>query len=117
MAAENISVIAESTAWKKIFFAGLNALTTAEERIIDRFININRAEIFWDADEYYVRDEGQEAGRFIREHLKRWPSDPIRWLERDLLESEKTIRVYGIPKGTGQAIRASQIIRENLQAK
>jgi CRISPR/Cas system-associated exonuclease Cas4 (RecB family) len=117
IAAENISVIAETTAWKRIFFAGLNALTTAEERIIDRFIDTNRSEIFWDADEYYVRDEGQEAGRFIREHLKRWPSDPVRWLERDLLESEKTIRVFGIPKGTGQAIRACQIIRENLQAK
>ena len=111
LAAENIEHLSKNFTWKKILFAGLNAMATAEERIIDHLVKAGKAEVLWDADEYYILNEGQEAGKFIRQHLRKWPSDPVKWLEKELRQSQKDIHIYGIPKGTGQAIKASQIIR------
>lgn len=110
LAAEHIEELSKDFPWKKIFFAGLNAMAFAEEQVIDYLVKSGRAEVFWDADEYYIRNDSQEAGKFIREHLRKWPSDPVKWIDRELRESEKKIHIYGIPKGTGQAIKASQII-------
>lgn len=51
-------------------FAGYNALTKAEERIIKYYLSDSSPNIYWDLDEYYVMEERQEAGNFIRDHLK-----------------------------------------------
>jgi hypothetical protein len=53
-----------------IIFAGFNALTPAEEALIKYFVLDHQAEILWDVDDYYVRDERQEAGRFLRKYQK-----------------------------------------------
>lgn len=116
LAAENIEKLSGSFPWKKIFFAGLNAITAAEEKIIDHLIRSGRAEIFWDVDEYYLKNESQEAGKFIREHLRKWPSNEVKWIEKELGTSPKEIQIYGVPKGTGQAIKASMILRSLKQA-
>jgi hypothetical protein len=49
----------------KIYFAGFNALTKAEEVVMAHFVE-NGARIFWDADSYYDADVNQEAGIFFR---------------------------------------------------
>lgn len=110
IAAENVEKFAADFPWKKIFIAGLNALSGAEEKIIDHLLHQNIAEIFWDADEYYIKDKGQEAGEFIRNYLAKWPADPPRWIENDFGLMKKEISVFGIPGSTGQAIKASQIV-------
>lgn len=53
-----------------VYFAGFNALSTSEERIITWFVQSGRARVFWEADDYYLKDEKQEAGHFLRD-LKR----------------------------------------------
>lgn len=50
---------------KQVVFAGFNALTVTEEKIITHFIE-GGAEIKWDVDAYYMEDERQEAGSFLR---------------------------------------------------
>jgi ATP-dependent helicase/nuclease subunit B len=112
IAAEDIERLSSLQPWKRIFFAGLNALSVAEEKIIDHFLTHDKAEVFWDADEYYIDDPVMEAGDFIREYLNKWPSDPAKWIEKDFRLTEKTISVFGIPGSTGQATKASQIISE-----
>jgi ATP-dependent helicase/nuclease subunit B len=112
LAAENIESIAAGLPWKRIFFAGLNALAGAEEIIIDHLIRNDKAEIFFDADHYYINDPMQEAGGFIRKYLQKWPSNPARWLEDRFRNDHKTIRVYGIPKGMGMAMKAGELVRE-----
>jgi CRISPR/Cas system-associated exonuclease Cas4 (RecB family) len=112
IAAEGIAGLTVSFPWKKIFFAGLNALSGAEEKIIDYLLRHEKAEVFWDADEYYIKDENQEAGTFIRNYLNKWPSDPARWIESDFRFMDKTIRVFGIPGSIGQAQKAGQIISQ-----
>ena len=55
---------------RKVIFAGFNALTTTEQRIIDRLFRNNSAEVIWDFDHYYVDDEHNEAGHFARRYIQ-----------------------------------------------
>jgi ATP-dependent helicase/nuclease subunit B len=110
IAAENIKELAGKFQWQKIFFAGLNALSVAEEKIIAYLLHQDMAEIFWDADEYYIKDKGQEAGEFIRDYLNKWPGEPIKWIENDFGLMKKEISIFGIPRSMGQAIKAGQIV-------
>ncbi len=56
-----------------IYFAGFNALTFAEEKIIKHFVHEHGAQMIWDVDAYYYDNPKQEAGYFLREY----GSDPI----------------------------------------
>ena len=58
--------------YKECWFVGLNALTKAEEIVIDHFTENENAQLFFDADKYYLDDESQEAGLFLRKHKEKW---------------------------------------------
>ena len=47
-------------------FAGFNALTFTEEKILKYFVTEHGAQIFWDSDSYYLDNKTQEAGNFQR---------------------------------------------------
>jgi ATP-dependent helicase/nuclease subunit B len=111
IAAQNIQISIKEIKWKKVFFAGLNALSAAEEQIINFLLEQDKAEIYWDADEYYLKNNYQEAGDFIRDYIKKWPSDPVKWAENNFQHGEKTIHVFGVPGSMGQAQKAGQVIR------
>ncbi|MBL0330166.1 MAG: PD-(D/E)XK nuclease family protein [Bacteroidetes bacterium] len=108
--------------WKKIIFAGFNALNKAEEEIIEKLLNADKAEIIWDTDSYYVNNVNQEAGRFIRKYKqsgkfsKALPSDTsIKniTIEETLLSAEqKSITVIGAAKNIAQAKVAGSLINE-----
>src|SRR6187455_1896100 len=53
---------------RQIIFAGFNALTKAEEKIISYHVQQGIAEVYWDIDEYYVNNTAQEAGKFFRQY-------------------------------------------------
>ena len=52
----------------QFWFAGFNALTSAEEAVLKHFVQETNARIFWDMDDYYVRSEQQESGQFFRQY-------------------------------------------------
>lgn len=88
---------------RRILFAGFNALTTTEERIIDTLIKNGKAEVIFDYDAYYVNDDNNEAGLFARKYKQRHP----KWLENgisDALSTEaKTIHIITANGNTLQA--------------
>ena len=84
--AEQIGALQEKIPWEKIIFAGFNALTKAEEVIIDSLVSIGKTEMLWDADAYYMEDEKQEAGFFLRMWKKKWKNQPFNWIEKDFAE-------------------------------
>jgi len=55
-----------------LIFIGLNALNTAESKIIQLLLEKEEALIFWDADSYFMERPYHEAGKFIREHQENW---------------------------------------------
>lgn len=114
--AENIEELSGEWPWKKIIFAGFNALTTSEEKIIEYLLKEDKAEIYWDADKYYVKNPEQEAGYFMRKYFKSFKSDGIQW-EEDNYAQPKDIEVIGIPKNTGQVKYAGEILHNIYKEK
>ena len=99
------------TGAENIIFAGFNALTTTEERIINTLIRNGKAEILFDYDHYYVDDENNEAGLFARKYLLTHPD----WLKTgisDALSTEK--KTIHIVSASGNTIQA-KALQANLQ--
>jgi hypothetical protein len=90
---------------KTFVFAGFNALTRAEEEIIRGFLASGRAEIFWDADPYYLDNPIHDAGLFIRKHREAWPELKNTTLKgiSNSYGSPKQISITGLPKQVSQA--------------
>ena len=133
--AENIETLTKGNAGKRpIAFAGFNALTRAEEKIVCHFIEEGLADVYWDLDEYYVNNSTQEAGKFFREYQqhgilgktfsKHIPSNfSPAWY--DNIDSSpgtatanagmnKTIRIFGAAEPVAQAKLMVQILGEKL---
>lgn len=95
---------------KQLYFAGFNALTLAEESIIHHFVKNHHAQLLWDADEYYLNDNNQEAGSFLRAHKKKQKT--FEWTFSDLLESEKEINIYSISGDIAQAKLMGELVQQ-----
>ena len=95
-----------------IIFAGFNALTTTEERIIDTLVKNGKAEIHFDYDSYYVKDENNRAGLFARKYEKDHPQ----WLKNGITQSLTTEKkqIHLIKVG-GNALQA-KALQSKLQA-
>jgi ATP-dependent helicase/nuclease subunit B len=103
--------------WKKIIFAGFNALNKAEEKIIEKLLNANKAEIIWDTDAYYTNNLNQEAGRFIRKYnefgnFKKLKDRNVIFEEILLANEKKMITVIGAAKNVAQAKVAGQLVND-----
>lgn len=101
--------------WKKIIFAGFNALNKAEEQIIEKLLDLGKAEIIWDTDSYYINDTRQEAGKFIRKYdnhgsFKKIPGKNIVFEENLLSTEDKHITIIGAAKNVAQAKVAGNLV-------
>lgn len=103
--------------WDSIVFAGFNALTAAEENLLKYLVEAGKAEIYWDADDYYLTDPRQEAGRFLREYINKNTFGPLNWIGNSLSKEAKAISVIGVPGNVGQAKLAGELIQELILKK
>jgi ATP-dependent helicase/nuclease subunit B len=117
-AAENCAQLTDSQPWNLIVFAGFNALTAAEEKIISGLRKAGKAEVLWDADRYYYADAAQEAGRFLRKTGRELfqsatPGAPeFIHTEDTLAGNKKTITVVGVARHAGQARAAAHFLKQ-----
>jgi CRISPR/Cas system-associated exonuclease Cas4 (RecB family) len=107
-------------AGKQIKFAGFNALTSAEEKIIQYFVLHADASIAWDVDQYYVNNERQEAGKFFRDYQQHpvfkstFPADiPANFSKK--ISEKKTIRLFGAAQPIGQVKLMSSMLHDELK--
>ena len=116
--AERVRDLAASTSdSSKIIFAGFNALTIAEERVITAFVD-RGAEVYWDMDHYYVNNNTQEAGRFFRQYQEH--SSLARTFQTDIpsnFNSNKNVRIVGAAQNIGQTKILAQFLDELLKVK
>ncbi len=100
----------------RLIFAGFNALTMAEEKIISAFVERGEAKVYWDLDQYYVHDNTQEAGRFFRQYQehsvlrKTFPQDiPANF------KTAKSVRIVGAAQHVGQTKLMTQFLKEQME--
>lgn len=108
--AENINDLAESITWRKIVFIGFNALTVSENVIIDSLIKAGKADIYWDSDDYYLKQPIQEAGKFIRQHFKNSNWGEFKWSFNHYKEAKKNITLYPVTQNTMQVKTAGTLL-------
>lgn len=113
-AVKNLDHFTASEQNKKFIFAGFNALNAAEEVIIQHLLSFAMAEVYWDIDRVFLKDEEHDAGLFIRRFKNVWKyynSHPFTWVMDDFAK-EKKIEVIGTPKAIGQAKISGKILEE-----
>lgn len=108
-AAENIDDLLLNTLDNTIYFAGFNALSSSEELIIKTLTTAGKAQVFWDADSFYLDDPDHEAGMFLRKYKESWCRN-LQWTNSNLLENEKEITVIGTPQNVLQAKIAADLL-------
>lgn len=107
-AVENLSRFMENSTCEFVF-AGLNALSNAERKILFELEKSGRAQFFWDADVYYLENENQEAGYFLREYKKSFSK--WNW-GFDHFSKPKRMEAVGVGKRVGQAKYLYSILKK-----
>ena len=108
MAAENISELSEKQNYTKYYFAGLNAMTPAEARIIHHLYKEQKAEFVFDFDHFYPEYTAQ-----IRDELSKTfhiEEKDIRTIGNHFAGGPKSIRTYGVSKTMNQIYQAVEIL-------
>lgn len=95
-------------------FCGFNAFTPVEEKLVRNLMQWDKAQCFFQADNYYFKDERQEAGKFLRDH-KTWKefteNRPFHWIENDFAQ-KKNIKVYEVSGNITQTKVLPEIFKE-----
>ena len=104
-----------------LVFAGFNALTAAEEKLISYCVESHAAEVHWDIDAYYVNNASQEAGLFFREYQrtpildKTFPADMPAHFQKKIASGTE-VHLYAAAQPIAQAKLMSQILTEGLRS-
>lgn len=111
--AEDLSSNMKGMVSDQTLFAGFNALSKSEELIISHLISEGKAEIFWDTDDHYLKNNRQEAGHFLREMKfgNQVLGNTFRSSYGNAFEdSAKNITVSNVASDVGQTQLASKIL-------
>lgn len=97
--------------WDFIWFAGLNALDPSTTAIIERLKAQGLAEVAWDADTFYLDDEQQEAGRYLRRSIAQLGPGALPPIS-GIVQHERTVRLINAPHPLAEAAYAAQRLAE-----
>lgn len=113
-ATKKIDSYLETNSVKKHIFIGFNALNKAEEYLIQKVLETQNADIYWDIDNRFLNSNHQ-AGSFIRKYIREW-----NYYQKNALKSignffdlKKNITVISAPKNITQIKHAGEIL-DNL---
>ena len=82
--------------------AGFNALSECEKRLFRRMYGSGRVEFYWDYDDYYVGNPDYEAGLFLRENIRNFPSPSGERFSCDRFRRPKRIEIVSAPSDSMQ---------------
>ncbi|MDQ3101682.1 MAG: hypothetical protein M3R08_09880, partial [Bacteroidota bacterium] len=107
--AENVHASIGKMPWKMVWIAGMNALDPASTRILKALQEQDRLTVAWDADQYYLNDPAQEAGKFLRRSIKDLGKGVVPPVN-EIRERTRNLHVIAAPHGVAQARYAAQIL-------
>lgn len=109
-----LETLAESEVW----FAGFNALTPAEEKVMTTLCGMGKAKMFWDFDEYYVQDGPSglphQAGLWIRKFKKKHPELAKHWFCNNLTSLPRKIVLVSASGAIAQAKALGAMLNKKL---
>lgn len=91
--------------------AGFNALSSCEKVLFDHLKSCFDADFFWDYSDYFVADKMQEAGRFIRENIKNYPSK-FNIQHTDFRKSIKSMTVASTATSAAQCRYVAKVLEQ-----
>lgn len=110
--AENISAL-NTSAYDAVYLAAFSGLNKTDEVAIIHLLRGKKAEIFWDADAYYVNDEMQEAGYFFRKYAKQFKIPESTW-KTSIANNQRKVTIIGAAKNIGQVKVAADVLARQL---
>ncbi len=111
-AVSNLENYIQANQGRRHIFMGFNALNQSESTIIQELLVNDLADIYWDIDEYFLKQNKHSAGHFMREIRQRWrhfESHPFKWTHEHYT-AEKKIHLVATSSQIIQAKHASQIL-------
>ncbi|MEL6671372.1 MAG: PD-(D/E)XK nuclease family protein [Bacteroidota bacterium] len=114
-------------AYREIVFIGFNALSKAEERIMEALLKMGKGRVYWDVDDTYLNPDpadlnrkepqglvlGPEPGKFIREYYQKWRNLEVELVMHQMIRSPKQIHITGVPLQIGQAQYLGNLLRQD----
>ena len=113
--AENPELVLNSEL-KKYYFVGLNALSKAEEKIIETLEKANKSTCIWDTDDFYMNSQNK-AGKKLRAYKRSGKFGKWSFQGNYLKESKKEIRVFELNNDSLQTKLVSELAREYASKK
>lgn len=91
---------AELPSGERYAFVGFNALSKCEKSLLQHIQNSGCAEFYWDYDRYYMEDNFQEAGMFVRDNLAQFGEE--KGVSHDNFRNIKSINVVSTSSNVAQ---------------
>lgn len=102
-------------------FIGFNALNTSEQTIIKELLELTNAQIYWDAERFFMERAYHDASRFHREIKMNWKyyqTNEFNFISNNYI-SPKSITLTGCTKNIGQTKFVAELLqsltREELE--
>jgi ATP-dependent helicase/nuclease subunit B len=111
MVAENPELILDQET-KRFYFVGLNALSTAEEQILEILEKAKKATFIWDTDDFYM-SSNNKAGKKLRAYKKSGKFGGWNLQGKLLKESSKEVRIFELNNDSLQAKLVSDLVAEH----
>ncbi len=99
--------------FSRYYIIGLNALNRCETAFFEYLQQEGKAEFLWDFDRFYLEDEKNEAGRFMRGNLVKFPPPPGFLLPGNAFEQKKNVRLVAVSSNYGQAQEIPRFLNEH----
>ncbi|WP_320018107.1 PD-(D/E)XK nuclease family protein [Labilibaculum manganireducens] len=97
---------------ERIIFIGFNALNRCEQNLFDELKKQDKADFYWDYDESYLQNPFHEAGLFLRENIKRFPSPKTNIRFDNIKNNQTKVEFVSLSSEVGQAKYAHAVVEE-----
>ncbi len=98
--------------WKNIHVCGFNALSKSEEKLFSHLRRNGLGKFYWDHDPSFMDDPVHEAGRFLRQNIRKFPSDED-FIPYTIGGDElRQVNVYSLPSDVLQSKELHRILTE-----
>ncbi|RMB63294.1 PD-(D/E)XK nuclease family protein [Dokdonia sinensis] len=118
-AADDVEFYIENNKDKQHIFIGFNALNTSEQHIIQALLSAGNTSVFWDAEEWFMKNKKHEASYFLRAYKKEWKyyqTNPFLAVSNNY-PVQKNIRSIAVTQDIEQAKLVGQLLQQYTSSK